>query len=106
MTTQEYTSELQRLKKEKQDLGQRFIEDNSFSELTGKLVKLTIGFSTKKVLFAGVGIQPASLKSTSGEPCLFYHQLKKDGTPNKRLEYIPVQYYDGKIYKFEKISPK
>lgn len=102
MTPEEYKSRLEALKKQEFELAQEFIKDNPFKELEGKLVNLTIGCSHKKVLFVGTDF----MKDHYGNPDnlrLFYHKLNKDGTPRKNTDHISVQFYDGKLYKIEKI---
>ena len=102
MTPEEYKSRLEVLKKQEFELTLEFIENNPFKELEGKLVNLTIGCLHKKVLFVGTDFK----KDHYGNPddlCLFYHKLNKNGTPRKITDHIPVRFYDGKLYKIEKI---
>lgn len=98
MTPKEYTEKLEALKEQETKLAQDFIKDNPFKELEGKLVKVRIGYSIQKVLFVGTGYTKDTF-----EPALIYHKLKKDGTPQKNSNNIPVRFYDGKTYKIEKM---
>lgn len=95
MTPQEYQTKLDALKKQELELGREFIKNNPFEKLKGQIVNLTIGCRTEKVLFGKV--------ITPRFPVLFYHRLKKDGTPRKKADCLPITRYDGKLYKIEKI---
>lgn len=98
MTPKEYQSKLEALKRQETELAQEFVKDNPFKELEGKIINLTIGCSHRRVMFIG-----ADFTKDTFEPAYFYHYLKKDGTPRKNTDYIPVRLYDGKFYKFERL---
>lgn len=102
MTPKEYKSRLEALRKQERDLGREFVKNNPFKKLKGQIVNLTIGCRTEKVLFDGVVLEKDIL-GKSRFPVLFYYRLKKDGTPRKKVDCIPITYYDDKIYKIEKI---
>ena len=103
MTPQEYQTKLDALKKQKMELAQEFINNNPLKELEGKLVNLTIGCSHQKVLFVGADFTKGDIFGEHKEPAYFYHKLKKDGTPRKNVDFIEIRFYDGKLYKIEKI---
>lgn len=105
MTPKEYKAKLEALKKQELELAREFIEDNPFKELEGKLVNLTTGFRHRKVLFIGADFTKAKWGEPT-EPALFYHELKKDGSPRKNARHILVRFYDEKLDKIEKICRK
>lgn len=105
MTSEEYKSRLEALKKQEMELAQEFIKDNPLKELEGKLVNLTTGFRRQKVLFVGADFTQGNVYGKPAEPAYFYHKLKKDGTPRKNVDFIQIRFYDGKIHKIEKICP-
>lgn len=102
MTPQEYKFRLEDLRKQERELGREFVKNNPFKKLKGQIVNLTIGRRTEKVLFDGVVLEK-DIFGKSRFPVLFYYRLKKDGTPRKNIDCLPVDGYDGIIYKIEKI---
>lgn len=101
MTAEEYNSRLETLRKQERELGREFVKNNPYKKLKGQIVNITVGCRTEKVLFDRVVLE----KDILGKPrfpVVFYYRLKKDGTPRKKVDFLPIAHYDGTICKIEK----
>lgn len=102
MTPEEYNSKLETLRKQERELGREFVKNNPYKKLKGQIVNLTIGCRTEKVLFDGIVLEK-DVFGKSRFPVLFYYRLKKDGSPRKNVDWLPISCFDSKTYKIEKI---